>query len=213
MKHLFEPFYTTKTTRPETGTGMGLATAYGLIKQHKGDIRVTSAPGQGTTFRIYLPRLAGTIKVRQARPSKPRPALGGAETILVTEDEDIVRKISVRALEKRGYRVLQAHNAREALKLSKAHRGRIDLLLTDVVMPGMNGRELAAAVKLTRPDTRILYMSGYNHEIIARDNVLQFGTAFIEKAFSAETLCHTVRNILDQSAKTPLLRTTKAARP
>ena len=127
--------------------------------------------------------------------------MGGAETILVTEDEDIVRKISVRALEKRGYRVMQAHDAREALKLNKAHRGPIDLLLTDVVMPGMNGQELAAAVRRTRPGTRILYMSGYSREMVERQGTLEAGTAFIEKAFSAEKLCNTVRDILDQPGR------------
>jgi len=205
MRHLFEPFYTTKkqatgtdTNRGTTGTGMGLATAYGLIKQHGGDIRVKSARGEGATFQIYLPRIAGSLKVTPQRPAPLLPAAGGAETILVTEDEDIVRKISVRALQKRGYHVMQAQNGREALKLSKAHQGPIDLLLTDVVMPGMNGRELAAAVKLKRPTTRILYMSGYSREMIARQGTMEFGTGFIEKAFSAEKLCHTVREVLDQ---------------
>ncbi len=204
MKHLFEPFYTTKKvgSGAGTGTGMGLATAYGLIKQHRGDIGVASAPGRGTTFQIYLPRLTGTFKAPLRRPSKPRTAVGGDETILVTEDEDIVRKISVRALEKRGYHVIQARDAQEALKLSKAHSGPIDLLLTDVVMPGMTGQELAAEVKLTRPGTRILYMSGYSREMITRQGVMESGTAFIEKAFSAEKLCHSVRDILDQSVKT-----------
>jgi len=197
MKHLFEPFYTTKKTN--TGTGMGLATAYGIIKQHGGDICVKSAPGKGTTFQFFLPRLAGTIKVSRLHPVKPHPKLGGAETILIAEDEEIVRKISVRALEKKGYRVIQSHDAKEALKLSKAHSGRIDLLLTDVVMPGMNGQELAAALKRTRPDTRILYMSGYSREMVARHGVMESGSGFIEKAFSAEKLCSSVREILDQS--------------
>jgi two-component system, cell cycle sensor histidine kinase and response regulator CckA len=208
-KHLFEPFYMTKKPRTSTGTGtgMGLAMAYGLIKQNGGDLCAKSAPGQGTTFQIYLPRFTGTHKAERRPASKPHPAEGGAETILVTEDEDIVRTISVRALEKRGYRVIQAHDAREALKLSKSHPGPIDLLLTDVVMPGMNGQELVAALKLTRPDARILYMSGYSREMVARHGVMESGAGFIEKAFSAEKLCRTVRAILDQPGTTSKRKT------
>ena len=209
MKHLFEPFFTTKKRHTDTdkragkgtGTGMGLATAYGLIKQHGGDICVKSAPGKGATFHVYLPRFTGPLKVPRPHATTPHTATGGAETILVTEDEDIVRKISVRALEKRGYRVIQAHDAREALKLSKAHIGAIDLLLTDVVMPGMNGQELATAVKRARPGIRILYMSGYSREMVARHGVMESGAGFIEKAFTAEKLCHTVRELLDHSEK------------
>jgi two-component system, cell cycle sensor histidine kinase and response regulator CckA len=160
--HIFEPFFTTKEVGK--GTGLGLSTVYGIVKQNSGHIRVHSVPGEGTTFRLYLPRLCETAEL-----SDPPQALGttillGTETVLIVEDEEPLRRLARICLESNGYSVLDAPNAAAALDLAKKHDGHIHLLLTDVVMPGMSGRELAECLTDQR-ELRVLYMSGHNNDI------------------------------------------------
>ena len=198
MPHIFEPFFTTKGDGK--GTGLGLATVYGIVKQSGGGISVDSKVGQGTTFTIYLPRL-GAVALKERNVPVSREAAGGSETILVAEDEEIVRKIVVRMLRKKGYTVLHAVSAKEAVKVSDQYTDPIHLLLTDVIMPGMNGRELAQAMDRNRPGLAVLYMSGYEKATIAQRGVLEPGMAFIEKSFSGEGLCQKVREVLDAAKR------------
>ena len=198
MTHIFEPFYTTKGEGK--GTGLGLATVYGIVKQSGGGISIKSGLGKGTSVTIYLPRL-GNIPSTEPVVENPQEIRGGSETILVTEDEEIVRKAVVRTLRNIGYSVLHAASGKEAVKISERHASPIHLLLTDVIMPGMNGRELAESIVKKRPGLTVLYMSGYDKEIIAQRRVLEPGIAFIEKSFSAEGLCHKVREVLDTAAR------------
>jgi PAS domain S-box-containing protein len=191
--HLFEPFFTTKEVGK--GTGLGLATVYGIVKQSDGYISVYSEPGRGASFKIYLPRL-------DARPRTSSPAIkGGAgrgtETILVVEDEPAVLALSQRALETHGYVVLAASDATTALRLVERHGGTIHLLLTDVVMPGMSGRDLADQLAARRPGTRVLYMSGYPGDAVVQHGELQPGAAFLQKPFSPDGLARKVRDVLD----------------
>ena len=196
--HIFEPFFTTKAEGK--GTGLGLATVYGIVKQSGGSIAVTSKLEEGTSFTIYLPNL-GAQPISERRVSKSRVVPEGSETIIVTEDEEIVRKVAVRALRKIGYTVLHASSGKEAIKICEKYEYPIHLLLTDVIMPGMNGSELAELLLRKRPDLAVLYMSGYEKETITERGVLKPGMAFIEKSFSPEGLCHKVREVLDAASK------------
>jgi two-component system CheB/CheR fusion protein len=198
IPHIFEPFFTTKGDGK--GTGLGLATVYGIVKQSGGGISVESKLGKGTSFTIYLPRLAAVSMSSLPLSILPQ-TIGGAETILVTEDEEIVRKVVVRTLRKNGYTVLHAVSGKEAIRISDKHAEPIHLLLTDVIMPGMNGRELAQTLLRKRPDLAVLYMSGYEKATIAQRGVLEPGMAFIEKSFSSDGLCKKVREVLDSAAK------------
>jgi PAS domain S-box-containing protein len=194
--HLFEPFFTTKERGK--GTGLGLATVYGIVQQSGGHIRVNSAADRGSTFLIYLPRVeAPEDGVQRAdRPLLPHPS-PGTETVLLAEDEEMVRRLAREILSGNGYKVLEAGNGREALLLSEAHRGEIHLLLTDVVMPKMSGRELTERIRPLRPDLRILFMSGYTDDAILRHGVLEDGIPFLQKPFTAEELARKVREVLD----------------
>ncbi|MBW6505058.1 PAS domain S-box protein [bacterium] len=196
QSHLFDPFFITKER--EKGTGFGLATVYGIVQQSGGHIRVNSATGRGSTFLVYLPRVEPPEDgVRGAdRPLLPHPS-PGTETILLTEDEEGVRRLVREILSGNGYKVLEAGNGREALLLSEAHRGGIHLLLTDVMMPKMGGRELVERIRLQRPDLRILYMSGYTDDAILRHGVMENGIPFLQKPFTAEGLARKVREVLD----------------
>jgi two-component system cell cycle sensor histidine kinase/response regulator CckA len=196
--HLFEPFFTTKERGK--GNGLGLATVYGIVQQSGGHIRVNSAANSGSTFLIYLPRIEAPEDGGQeaVRPLPPHPS-PGTETVLLAEDDEAVRRFAREILWGNGYKVLEAGNGREALLLSEAHRGEIHLLLTDVVMPKMSGRELTERIRPLRPDLRILYMSGYTDDAILRDGVLEDGIPFLQKPFTPEGLARKVREVLDSA--------------
>jgi two-component system cell cycle sensor histidine kinase/response regulator CckA len=194
LEHVFEPFFTTKTLGK--GTGLGLATVYGIIKQCDGTIEVNSKPGKGTTFKIYLPRCGG--KVAESRVAgAAKPPKGRGETVLLVEDEAAILNMSRSMLEDLGYKVFATRRPSEALRLAREHGGEIHLLMTDVVMPGMNGRELAERLRAIRPGMKCLYMSGYTANIIAHRGVLVEGVEFIQKPFSMKDLAVRVRKLLD----------------
>ena len=191
---IFEPFFTTKA--PDHGTGLGLATVYGIVKQSGGEIWVYSELGRGTTFKVFLPRLdepAGLEPIEQPRAA----ASGGTEPILLAEDEDAIRKVARRILEKAGYTVLMARNGGEAGLVSEGHKGPIHLLVTDMVMPIMNGVQLADRLRAQRPDMRVLYLSGYTTAAVARQGLLNDHGHFLQKPFSAESLARKIREVLD----------------
>ena len=195
-RQVFEPFFTTKSKG--IGTGLGLATIYGVVKQANGSIEVYSEVGKGTTFKIFLPRVededAGT-------PVSPLPMElpEGSETVLLVEDEKIVRDVGARILERSGYRVMQAGNGDEAIALAMEYGERIDLLMTDVVMPGMHGRELANRLTRIHPETRVLFTSGYTDNAIVHHGVLDEGVSFIGKPYSPSALAKKVREVLDKA--------------
>jgi PAS domain S-box-containing protein len=193
---VFEPFFTTKDVGQ--GSGLGLATAYGIVKQHGGNIWVYSEIGHGTTFKIYLPQVEEHADI-VAEPRSATPPRGGTETVLLVEDEDEVRALARELLEGLGYTVLEAGRPREALRLAEQYRGPIHLLLTDVVMPELNGRRLAEQLRPSRTDMKVLYMSGYADDAIVQHGVLMPGTPFLEKPFSAKTLAAQVRDVLDET--------------
>ena len=192
-EHIFEPFYSTKG---EQGTGLGLATVYGIVKQHGGHVRVDSAPGKGTGFTVYLP-----VSEKALSPKEPRrekiDGSGGSETILLVEDNEQVRNLALAILESLGYAVLVAKNGEEALETLHRRARPVQLLLTDVVMPGMNGRELFQKVSASYPDMKVLYMSGYTDDIVAHSGVLDEGVRLIQKPFSVELLASEVREALE----------------
>jgi two-component system, cell cycle sensor histidine kinase and response regulator CckA len=200
MEHLFEPFFTTKEMWK--GTGLGLATVYGIVKQNDGFIDVQSEPGRGTTVGIYLPRCEGESVVVTGRSEGAIPK--GTETILVAEDEALLLEIADEFLTKQGYTVLPARTPKEALSLSENHAGEIHLLLTDVVMPEMNGKELSNRLKLIRPELKCIFMSGYTADMVARHGVLDQGIDFIQKPFSPRFLAEKVRAVLDRPEPRPL---------
>jgi two-component system cell cycle sensor histidine kinase/response regulator CckA len=198
--HLFEPFFTTKPVGK--GTGLGLATVYGIVKQSGGYIWVDSEPDRGTAFAIFLPRTSGTPEPSASTQPAARPTRG-TETILLVEDEDTVRTLSHRALSTLGYSVLAALSGADALGVAERHPGPIDLVLTDVVMPELGGRELVRQLAAVRPGMKVLYISGYSDEAIAQHGVLDPGTAFLQKPFTPDRLASKVREVLD-AAKAPL---------
>ncbi len=192
---VFEPFFTTKGKGK--GTGLGLSTVYGVVKQSGGYIEVHSEPGAGATFRIYLPKVEEALDA-QKQPAGLPDSLHGSETVLLVEDELSLRKLSRQLLELCGYAVLEAENGTDALKISQDHsRKAIHLLLTDVVMPGMSGRVLADNIAKQRPDTRVLYMSGYTGQTVGQHGVLAEGSFFLPKPFTREALARKVREVLE----------------
>jgi two-component system cell cycle sensor histidine kinase/response regulator CckA len=200
QSHLFEPFFTTKDTGK--GTGLGLSTVYGIIKQSGGNIWAYSEPGLGTTFKIYLPRVEKAAKGYKPR-LKPKEvgAPGGTETILLVEDEEAVRSMVSKILQSKGYTVLEACHGNEAIEASERYEGSINLMVTDVIMPQMSGRELAERLAPMRPEMHVLYMSGYPDNTIVQHGVLEPGTAFLQKPFTINALELKVREILDGARK------------
>jgi two-component system, cell cycle sensor histidine kinase and response regulator CckA len=194
LDNLFEPFFTTKDVGK--GTGLGLATIYGIVKQNNGFINVYSEAGQGSTFRVYLPRLVADEDTDKAVPKKKAAAVG-SETILLVEDEPTILRMTQMMLERKGYTVIPAATPAEAMKKAKNHPGIIHLLMTDVVMPEMNGRNLAEQIFLLYPEIRLLFMSGYTSNVIVHHGVLDEGVAFIQKPFSMAQMTAKVREVLD----------------
>ncbi|HNT27945.1 MAG TPA: ATP-binding protein, partial [bacterium] len=190
---LFEPFFTTKDRGK--GTGLGLSTVYGIVRQNNGFINVYSEPGRGTTFRIYLPLCTERPPV-EPKTEAPVATVGGGETILLVEDETMIRDIARKMLEILGYTVISAATPGEAIRLAREHAGTIHLLFTDVVMPEMNGRELARNLLSLYPDMKRLFMSGYTANVIAHHGVLDHGVHFLQKPFSMNDLAHKVREAL-----------------
>jgi two-component system cell cycle sensor histidine kinase/response regulator CckA len=196
IAHIFEPFFTTKGVGE--GTGLGLATVYGVVKQSNGYIWVDSAVGRGSSFQIYLPRHLDTEQVSAEKPEvQIREKPHGSEMILLVEDADALRKLAQAFLESNGFRVLSAANGEAALEIASRHSGIFDLLLTDVVMPGMNGRVLAEKLSLRQPGLKVLFMSGYTDSFIAGHGVLQKGTNLLHKPFTEEIFIRKVREVLD----------------
>jgi CheY-like chemotaxis protein len=196
LKNIFEPFFTTKG--PAKGTGLGLATVYGIVQQSRGWIEAASSPGQGASFHVYFPRAEGKPEP-VAPPAKPAPRQAVSGTILVVEDQQEVRDFAVQALVARGYQVLQAGDALEALTIIETNGGPLHLLLTDVVLPGMNGRELATRIHATRPRVKVIYTSGYTRDVIAHRGVLEDGLDYIPKPYTADVLAEKVSQALASS--------------
>jgi PAS domain S-box-containing protein len=198
QSHIFEPFFTTKGLK---GTGLGLSTVYGIIKQSGGYIWVYSEPDKGTTFKIYLPRVAERVESlpQFVAPADSVAAEPGTETILLVEDEANLRYLARQFLEKQGYRVIEAADGVVAVQIAVAHSGVIHLLLTDVIMPGMNGRELAQRMAEIRPNTKVLYMSGYTENVIGHNGTLDAGVRLLQKPFTLRDLKSKVREVLDSN--------------
>ncbi len=193
LTHVFEPFFTTK--EPGKGTGLGLATVYGIVKQSGGYIWADSAPNRGAAFKIYLPRVEHAVAAALDLPTGA-PSLNGKETVLLVEDQMDVLRVMRRGLEALGYTVLAAKGGPEALALAGRHEGTIHLLVTDVVMPGMNGRDLALGLAATRPDTMVLYVSGYPDQSVVHQGLLAPGLAFLQKPFAPDALARKIRDVL-----------------
>jgi signal transduction histidine kinase/ActR/RegA family two-component response regulator len=199
LSHVFEPFFTTKDINK--GTGLGLATVYGTLRQSGGFACVSSKVGEGTTFQIYLPRVEEAIDVVEPAIIGPPPQQG-TETILVVEDNDAVRRIAREFLKIKGYTVVEARGAMEAIQIMKNRGDQIDLVITDVLMPGMKGRELVEQLTELRPDLKVLYMSAYTEDAAINIGVLSPGTEFIEKPFGPDELATKVRQVLARMPKT-----------
>ncbi|HXW14356.1 MAG TPA: PAS domain S-box protein [Terriglobia bacterium] len=200
--HIFEPFFTTK--EKDKGTGLGLATVYGIVKQSGGYVWVYSEPGRGSTFKIYLPRVAEAGESAQF-PEAPGRPVAASETILLVEDEEAVRALAARILQRLGYKVLESTSPEDALEISERHTGPIHLLLTDVVLPSMSGRKVAEFLAPLRPGMKALYMSGYTDDAIVRNGVLEATAAFLQKPFTPATLARKVREVLDAGGEEGLM--------
>jgi two-component system, cell cycle sensor histidine kinase and response regulator CckA len=202
IERIFEPFFTTKDVGK--GTGLGLATVYGIVKQHEGWIEVNSRPGEGSTFSVFLPATGQTARA----PDRPAPAgaevRGGTETILVVEDEPVLRDMAQVILQECGYRVLEASTGVEALQVWSQQDGPVDLLLTDMVMPdGISGMELAQRLLSHKPSLKIIFTSGYNVDELDTDFIRKGGATFLQKPYTRSTLAKAVRQCLDQKTTAP----------
>ena len=195
LSHLFEPFFTTK--EQGKGTGLGLSTVYGIVKQSGGSIQVQSEPGRGTTFEVYLPRLDQPVEPARKSGIAPAEAPQGSETVLLVEDEEAVRRLTQAVLSRNGYNVLLAKDGEEALQAIHQHDGRIQLLLTDVVLPRTGGREIARQVSRLLPEIKVLFTSGYSDRAFVENGMLESGMAFMAKPFTPEELLRKVREVLE----------------
>ena len=198
LDNAFEPFFTTK--KVGQGTGLGLATVYGIVKQNNGFINVYSEPGMGTVIKIYLPQIQKTIEEKE-KPFATEIAKG-TESVLVVEDEASVLSLIKTALERFGYTVLAARTPSQALEMVECHQGSIHILLTDVVMPEMNGKELKERIEQLKPNLKVMFMSGYTSDIIMHRGILERDTHFLQKPFSVDSLVNKVRHALDTQIKT-----------
>ena len=192
--HIFEPFFTTKPIGQ--GTGLGLSTVYGIVKQSGGYVWVYSELDRGTTFKVYLPAVSGITKPNESERDAQAQVAGGPERILLVEDEPNVRRIAKRILERNGYTVLEASNGTEALRMLERRQEPIALVLTDLVMPEMGGRELASKLRIVSPTSRVLFMSGYTEDAVLRQSVMEPGAIFLDKPFTFDTLIRKVREAL-----------------
>jgi two-component system cell cycle sensor histidine kinase/response regulator CckA len=197
LAHIFEPFFTTKERGK--GTGLGLATVYGIIRQHGGDVTVESEPDKGSTVRVYLPRASESASTDE-RTGQSAETPGGKETILVVEDDESVRRLTCSVLRAHGYTVLAADGGQSALALMEVEQAPVHLLLTDVVMPGINARETYHRLLAGRPGLKVLYMSGYTEDVLGLQGVLEEGVHLIGKPFTVEALTRKVREVLDREA-------------
>jgi CheY-like chemotaxis protein len=195
QERIFDPFFTTKPTG--RGSGLGLPTAYGIIKQHGGNIWVYSEPGEGSTFKFYLPRTESRVR-RRSEDSGRDTAAGGEESILLVEDEESVRKLATRVLERKGYSIVSAATPKEAENLFHRHGGDFALLLTDVVLPGRSGGELYDRLRTSASTLRVLYMSGYTDSVVVQRGKISEDAPFLRKPFSADELAQKVRDLLDE---------------
>jgi two-component system, cell cycle sensor histidine kinase and response regulator CckA len=192
---IFEPFFTTKG--PGQGTGLGLATVYGIVKQCGGHVGVYSELGRGTTFKVYLPQVEEPVLPGKSCHGLTQ-VLRGSETVLVVEDEDAVRQITRLVLQMHGYVVLEARNGAEALRICEGHGGPLDLLVTDVVMPDMGGRQVAERLTARNPGMKVLFVSGYPDDAVVRHGILEAEVAFLQKPFNSVSLANKVREVLGQ---------------
>jgi CheY-like chemotaxis protein len=195
IEQIFEPFFTTK--EPGKGTGLGLATVYGIVKQHGGFVNVVSEPGKGTTFQIYLPAGTGMAEAREAQ-SDEKP-LKGSETILLAEDHDGLRESAQEMLEALGYRVLLAANGLEAVQLFKANSNRIDLVILDVVMPGQSGPDTYSQLTTGRSDLRVIFTTGYTSEAASLTSLIEKGAGFLQKPYGQRSIGLKIRELLDRA--------------
>ncbi len=200
VSKVFDPFYSTKERGK--GTGLGLATVHGIVQQHNGWIDVRSAPGEGTTFKLYFPRSERPGESSSVT-SEGELIIGGSETVLVVEDEEMVRELVCMLLQEKGYTVIEAEDGEDALHRLEQDEVQIDLLLTDVVMPKMGGRELYRTLKAARPGLKVLFVSGYTGGLVDQDDLSEPGAAFLAKPFSADSLPRKVREVLDSRAPEP----------
>jgi nitrogen-specific signal transduction histidine kinase len=192
---IFEPFFTTKEAGK--GTGLGLSTVYGIVKQTGGNVWVYTEEGMGTAFKVYLPAVPEAEKAAEKSEKREKRSARGTETLLLAEDEEVVRNIIRTVLGSNGYEVMEARDGREALEIADRHKGPIDLLLTDVIMPEISGKDLASCLVEKYPEAKVLFMSGYTENAIVHHGVLDAGTAFLQKPFRVEALAQKVRELLD----------------
>ena len=196
LPHIFEPFFTTKPK--DKGTGLGLATVYGIVKQNSGFIDVFTEPGRGSTFKLFFPPSSNNESVAPSTVVAPLPFVGGGETILMVEDDPSVFSMNVMLLDQMGYRLLAAPGGVEALEKCKNYEGVIHLLLTDVVMPGMNGREVATRVREMRPGIKVLFTSGYTDSVVILHGLFPEGSHFLAKPYTPQVLADKIRQALNE---------------